>query len=149
MYLEELNRPVFDLDDAHPAKRFLTAFVECRTDCVGREIAPPGDAIDQKWQSDSDGRAWTFSAFAYGYLAFDIELDGFMTAAPRLTESEIWAIEQLPRFHLLMSECAAAATQCGNIDCLQLVKMVLNMLILWGEYLDFRKETISRDPRKH
>jgi protein subunit release factor B len=48
-----------------------------------------------------------------------------------------------------MRECAAAAKQCGNIDCLELVEMVLNMLILWGEYLDFRKETISRDPGKH
>ncbi len=145
MDIERLNQRVFELDDAHPAKRFLCAFIECRSECVGRELDPPGQVpIDQEWKSASDGRLWTFSAFAYGALSFDIELDGFITTAPDWTESEEWALEQLPRFHSLMDECACAAKQCGNTDCLELVDEVVRMLNLWDEYLSYRKEMISR-----
>jgi hypothetical protein len=144
MHIERLNRPVFELDDAHPAKRFLSAFIACRTNCVGRELAPPGQSpIDQEWTSASDGRDWTFSAFAYGYLSFDIELDGLITGAQQLTESERWALGNLPRFQILMGECARAAKQRGNADCLELVDEVVAMLKLWDEYLQYRKRTIA------
>jgi len=144
MHIERLNRPVFKLDDAHPARRFLSAFIDCRTDCVGRELDPPGQVpIDQEWKSPSDGRVWTFSAFAYGFLSFDLELDGFITGAPYWTASEKWAQENLPRFHSLMDECGHAAKQCGNSKCLELVDKVVGMLKLWKDYLRYREESIA------
>jgi len=145
MHIERLNQPVFELDDAHPAKRFLLAFIECRTECVGRELTPPDEVpVDQQWTSAIDGRLWTFSAFAYGFISTDIELDGFLATAPRWTESETWALAELPRYRTLMDECAQAANQCGNTDCLELVDIVARMLDLWDEYLSYRKEMIAQ-----
>ena len=145
MHIKRLNRPVFKLDDAHPAKRFLSAFMECRSDCVGRELDPPGQVpIDQEWKSASDGRVWTFSAFAYGVLSFDIELDGYLTNAPSLTESEKLDREHLPLHRSLMSECADVARQSGNREILELTDQVLEMLGLWEEYLTYRQEMVSK-----
>jgi hypothetical protein len=149
MHIERLNRPVFELDDAHPAKQFLTAFIECRSNCVGRELDPPGQTpIDQEWQSATDGKTWTFSAFAYRYLSVDIVVDGFLTNAPRWTPSELGAIERLPQYRALMSECAQAAQQSGNTDCLELVDEVVGMLKLWDEYLEFRRWTVEGKPAR-
>lgn len=90
MRIEDLNRPVLALDDAHPAKRFLIAFIECLENCVGQELGLGEDPpIDQQWTSAVDGRTWKFSGFAYMFLAFDIALDGFLTDARHLTASEI------------------------------------------------------------
>jgi hypothetical protein len=144
MFIEHINRPVFELDDAHPPKRFLQAFIECRTECVGRELAPSDKvAIDQKWSSSTDGRDWSFSAFAYGFLSTDIELDGFLRSEPCLTESELWALAQVPRFRRLMAECRSAAERSENSDCLGLVSIVERMLDRWGEYLSYRNQVIQ------
>jgi hypothetical protein len=79
----------------------------------------------------------------YTYLAFDIRLDGFITSAPQWTASEKWALEHLPSFHSLMDECAHAAEQCGNTDCLELVDEVMHMLKSWEEYLQYRERMIA------
>jgi len=144
MRTEELNEPIFDLDDSHPAKRFLDAFIECKSDCVGRQYDFEGQSpIEQRWRSASDGRPWTFSGFAYGYLSRDIVLDGFLDNIPYLTESETADAEQLPAMRTLMNECADAARQSGNSEILELTDQVLQMLDLWQQYLSFRKGMIS------
>ncbi len=145
MYIEEMNRPVLAMDDAHPAKKFLEAFIDCRLDCCGRELDLGGQKpIDQQWSSLTDGRTWTFSGFAYAFLAFDIELDGFLQSAPYLTPSETDAAQHLPLLRLMMHECAQAARQSGNSEILELTDQVLQMFNLWDEYISFRKEMISR-----
>ena len=141
--LKTINQPIMSLDAAHPAKRFLCAFDQCLSDCGGCELDLYETPIEQEWTSASDGKVWKFSSFVYMYLAFDIRLDGFITSAPHLTESEKWAIQQLPRYHALMDECAHAAEQSGNTDCLELVDEVVRMLKLWDEYLQYRKRMIA------
>ena len=141
--IEELNRQVMLLENSHSAKRFLCAFDQCLADCVGCELDLYEAPIDQEWISTTDGKTWRFSAFAYKYLAFDIVLDGFINNAPQWTNSEKSAIKDLPRYRLLMDECARAARQCDNTDCLELVEIVVNMLKQWQAYLDFRNEMIS------
>ncbi len=142
--LKTINQPIMSLDATHPAKRFLCAFDECLSNCGGCELDLYETPIDQEWTSATDGKVWKFSSFVYRYLAFDIQLDGFNTSAIQLTSSETWAIAHLPQFRTLMAECAHAAQQRGNADCLELVDEVLRMLKLWDEYLTYRKEMIAR-----
>jgi|SRR5580704_8759093 hypothetical protein len=142
---EQMNRRVLALDDTHPAKRFLTAFMDCTANCAGREVALDGETpIDQAWISDSDRRPWTFSGLMYAFLCFDIELDGFLTNAPQLTASEISGREQMPRLRSMMAECAQAARQSGNSEILELTDQVQQMLNLWEQYISFREGMIAR-----
>ena len=144
-HIEKLNRPILKLNDSHPAKKFLSAFIDCRTDCAGRELGFAGRVpIEQEWKSATDGRVWTFSGFIYAFICFDIELDGFLQNAGNLTPSEIAAARELPRLRSMMNECAEAARQSGNGEILELTDQVLEMLSLWKEYLSFRKDMISK-----
>jgi hypothetical protein len=145
MRVESKNRAVLTLDDSHPARRFVEAFIDCRMSCAGRELDLGGQVpIDQAWTSSSDGRVWTFSGFIYAFICFDIELDGFLKNARSLTESETTAARQLPLLRSMMNECAEAARQSGNTEILELTDQVREMLGLWEQYLSFRKETISQ-----
>ena len=145
MRIEQLNRSIFTLDESHPARKLLEAFLDCLENCVGRHHGlKDGKSIEQEWKSPSEGRVWTFSDFAYAFLSFDIELDGFLQSTPQLTESEIEAVMQLPRMRTLTHECAEAARQSGNHEILELTDEVLRMLNLWEEYLAYRREMISR-----
>jgi hypothetical protein len=144
-YIESSNRPIMALDNAHPAKRFLTAFIACKNDCVGYEIGYEGaDPIDQEWWSASEGKNWTFSEFAYKALSFTIELDGLLNNADFLTESETVAARQLPRYRTLMNECAEAAQREGNSEIVEMTDQVKEMLNLWDAYLDFRKGMVAK-----
>jgi hypothetical protein len=144
-HIERANCPILELDDGHPAKRFLSAFMECRMNCSERELEIGGQTpIDQAWQSAIDGRVWTFSGFIYTIICFDIVLDGFPENSPYLTESEVCAADQLPKLRLMMEECAAAARQCSNDEIIEMTHQVQEMLNLWEEHLNFRKETIAR-----
>ncbi len=143
-HIERMNRPVLGLDDSHPAKRFLNAFMDCRGNCVGREIDwGQGGGVDQQWRSAVDDRTRTFSSFAYECLSFDIELDGFLQNAKCLTESERCAVEALPHMTSMMYECAAAAREYGNDEVVEMTDDVLEMLRLWEAYLDFRRNWIA------
>ncbi len=145
MRTEELNKPIFELDDSHPAKQFLQAFIDCLGNCVGRELGLDGEtSIDHAWISSTDGRVWRFSGFAYAFLSFDIVLDGFLENAPYLTSSETWAAERLPLLRTMMNECAQAARQGGNNEILELTDEVQQMLSLWEEYLDYRRQVIAK-----
>jgi hypothetical protein len=145
MRVESKNRAVLTLDDSHPAKRFVEAFIDCRMNCAGRELDLGGQVpIDQTWKSAWDDRVWTFSGFIYAFICFDIELDGFLQNAASLTPSEIGAAEELPRLKSMMNECAEAARQSGNSEILELTDQVLEMFGLWEEYLDYRRNVISR-----
>jgi hypothetical protein len=143
-YIRRKNRRVLKLPGPHPAKTFLSAFIECRFNCVGKELglggAPP---IDQAWQSAVDGKLWKFSAFAYGYLSFDIVLDGYLKKSSRLTESEHFDEQSIGIQRILMHECAAAAAFDGNREIIKLTEQVLNMLELWERYLEYRKEVVA------
>jgi hypothetical protein len=142
--IEELNAPIFELPDSHAAKRFLKAFLDCLSGCVGRELPWHENPIDQRWTSVTDGRTWLFSDFAYAHLSFDIVLDGFLNAAPALTPSEVSAVQRIPRLRTMTDECAQNARQSGNAEIVELTDQVLNMLDLWEEYLDFRRAQIAR-----
>jgi hypothetical protein len=145
MDVERMNRRVLALDNAHPARRFLIAFIDCRENCVGRHHGFDGRLpVDQAWKSASDGKTWTFSEFAYKFLSFDIELDGFLQNAPYPTESETDAVRELPRLKSLMDECARAARHDGNHEILELTEQVLEMFSLYHEYLAFRKTMTSQ-----
>lgn len=144
MRIESINGAVLDLDDAHPAKAFLLAFIECLEDCAARELGLGGATpIDQAWWSLTDGRLWKFSAFVYSFLCFDIVLDGFLQNARHLTESETAAAAEIPRLRSLMHECAAAAQRDGSGEIVELTDQVLRMLSLWESYLEFRKRAVS------
>jgi hypothetical protein len=139
---ESLNPCVSALDDSHPAKRFLSAFIECRDNCVGLELGPD-EPIDQEWESLTDGRVWTFSGFAYTFLSLDLLLDEFHQSIPCPNESNANWPWNLRRVRSLMNECAQAARQSGKDEILELTDQVLQMLSLWEQYLSFRKEMIS------
>jgi hypothetical protein len=144
MRVESKNRAVLTLDDSHPAKRFVEAFIDCRMSCAGRELDLGGQVpIDQAWKSATDGRAWTFSGFIYSFICFDIELDGFLQNVSNLTPSEVAASKELPRLRTMINECEEAARQSGNSAILELTGQVLELLGLWEEYLSYRKELVS------
>ena len=140
---EDLNPCVLALDHSHPAKRFLSAFVECRDNCVGLEIGPD-EPIDQEWESLTEGRDWTFSGFAYTFLSLDLLLDDFHQRVPCPNEANLNWPWNLPRVRSLMKECAAAARQNGNDEILEATDEVLKMFNLWDDYLKFRQDMISR-----
>ncbi|MHC4399029.1 MAG: hypothetical protein ACYTG0_05045 [Planctomycetota bacterium] len=143
MHIYEINRPLFSLPDAHPAHRFLRAFIRCRRQCVGREIALPGDehdALDQEWYSSTDDRTWTFSAFAYTFLSFDVELDGWLTDSPHLTETEKGVLDKLPYLRALLSECETAAVDDKNADILTMIEQVRSLFDLWENCITARLE---------
>lgn len=142
MSIEDLNDPIYDLDDDHPAKKFLEAFVDCRSNCVGRAIEwDDRKPIDQEWQSAIDGRRWKFSGFAYAFISYNILMDGFLQNAPFPVGSEIWAMERMPLLRSMTNECAQAARLDGNTEILELTDEVLDMLHLWDEYHEFRRAT--------
>lgn len=140
---EDINPCVLALDDSHPAKRFLSAFIECRDNCVGLELGPD-EPIDQEWESLTEGRVWTFSGFAYTFLSLDVLLDDFHQRIPGPNEANFNWPWNLPRVRSLMKECAQAARQSGNDEILELTDQVLEMLSLWEEYLKFRQDKISQ-----
>lgn len=145
MCIESLNRPVLTLEDTHPAKRFLIAFMQCLDDCAGRELGLDGETpIEHEWFSSIDGRTWTFSGFVYAFLCFDIVLDGFLENSPVLTEAEKSTIEEIPRLRAMMDECIKSVRDSGYPEILKLANQVMTMLSLWEEYLAFRKDMISR-----
>jgi hypothetical protein len=144
MHVEQINRPIFELPDNHPTKRFLQAFINCYEQCVGRELDwPDQQPIDQCWTSRLDERTWTFSAFAYEVLAFDVELDGYLTAAPQLTGSELDALRNIPTLRTLMHECADAARASENQPIVDLTCVVLEMLDLWEQCIRYRERELG------
>jgi hypothetical protein len=144
MQIEELNGPLFELEDNHPAKKFLMAFIDCLTNCVGRQYDfGQQTPVEQEWESATDGRIWTFSGFVYAFLCFDIVLDGLLENASYLTASEVSAIDELPLLRSMMNECADAARECGNSEIIVLADQVLNMLGLWDQYLSYRRAVIG------
>ena len=134
MQVRRLNMPLFSLPPDHIAHRFLEAFIACRQNCVGREIAYEGSGvqpIDQEWTSTSDGRVRQLSAFAYEHLSFDLILDGWLSGAPELTVTECASLERLPYLTMLMTECHDACRKSNNATALALVEQILELLQLW------------------
>ncbi len=150
MDVYEINRPLFSLPESHPAHRFLRAFITCRRDCVGREIVLPADKhdpVDQEWYSISDDRTWSFSALAYTFLSFNVELDGWLTDAPCLTEAEKGVLDKLPYLRTLLSECVAAAIGEKNTEILVMIEQVRGLLDLWETCITVRLEERKRGRR--
>ncbi len=139
MHIRRLNEPLFELDEEHPAREFLEAFIECRRLCIGQELPLPfGNGLDQRWWSSIDNKEWTFSGFAYAYLAVDVVLDGWLSSVPYLTESEKLAIERLPRVIALVTECQDAAKADGNDAVLQLAEIAEKALSHWKRCIESR-----------
>jgi hypothetical protein len=106
----------------------------------------PGDGhgpVDQEWYSSTDERTWTFSAFAYTFLSFDVELDGWLTGSPRLTESEKGVLEGLPYLRTLLNECETAAAAHKNNEIFDMIEQVRSLLRLWEHCITARLETIE------
>jgi len=143
MNADEINAPVYALDDDHPAKKFLNAFIDCKDDCVGLDYDWDGqEPIDQAWQSATDSERWTFARFAYSFLSLDLILDGFLQHGS-LTEAERALPQHILHRRTLMHECAAAAKRDDNTEIVKLTDQVLAMLDLWEQYLDYRRDVVS------
>jgi hypothetical protein len=134
MHVFTLNKPIFEFRPDHPARRFLEAFVRCRQDCVGRELG----GVDQEWFSEALGRDYSFSSFAYEYLSFDVELDGWLQNAPDLTDSETAMLAVIPRIEELMVECTTVALAESNSEVVTMCKQVVHLCRLWTECIDSR-----------
>jgi hypothetical protein len=132
MIVRKLNRPLFSLPDTHPARKFLEEFIACREFCVGKEIGTPSSPpVDQDWFSELEQKKWTLSAFAYSFLSFDVELDGWLSSAPQMTQSEIAALGTLPTLKILLSECERQAKLDENIAVLPLLARLNYLFDLW------------------
>ena len=129
MRIRELNQQLFELPTSHPARRFLDSFIQCRAQCVGKELESP--SVDQEWVSTHDGAIWHFSKFAYVFLSFDIELDGWLTNAPIRTTSEQQMLNGLGTMRHLLSECKSAAEQENSRKIVDLVVQVEEVVDLW------------------
>jgi len=68
---------------------------------------------------------------AYKYLSFDVELDGWLTDAPELTESERRYLSWLPVLRTLLAECEAQARVDGNQAILPLISRTRGLLDRW------------------
>ncbi|WP_425614315.1 hypothetical protein NA78x_004182 [Anatilimnocola sp. NA78] len=134
MRVYKLNKPLFQSEASHPARRFLEAFVTCRKLCVGREL----EGIDQRWQSTVDGRERKFSSYAYEALAFDVILDGWLTDAKGITDSEQVTLNALPAHEQRMRECREAAILGVNTPVVQFTNVVLEMFALWRHAIEYR-----------
>ena len=135
MHVKRLNRLLFDLPPEHPARRFLESFIACHKRCVGTELR----GVDQHWYSQSKSRQFSFSGFAYCYLAFDIELDGWLNNAPELTESERSAITGLGDVEVLVQECMDAAAKDRNAEVVEMCHEVSKMLANWRDCIEHRR----------
>ena len=128
------NRPLFSLPETHPARRFLNAFMQVLEDCVGKEVPYEGYehlAVDQEWFSATDLRTWKSSSFAYAYLSFTVELDGWLVNAAAPTDGERNVIERLPYLRLLVNECKEACIGEGNERVLVMALQVERLFDLW------------------
>jgi hypothetical protein len=140
MYTEKINKPIFDFEPTHPARRFLDAFIECRKNCVGREL----EGIDQEWFSESERCIRRFSSFAYEWLSFDIELDGWLQNAKEMTASERRALETIPQMRGIIEDCRQAAVDDENADAVNMCDEVLRMSELWEECINYRLRGLRR-----
>jgi hypothetical protein len=136
MHVIKINKPLFKLPKSHPAIQFLEAFIDCRQNCIGKEIQD--DTLDYKWYSQSENREILYSSFAYQYLAFDIILDGWLTNAPTITPDEQHWLNQLPHWRELMNECKIAAIKENKIKFLEMQSQVINLFDLWEKCIRYR-----------
>lgn len=138
MHVRRLNPKILKFPESNIARRFLDAFIECRRDCVGVEASD--DPIDQTWVSPSEAKEWSYSAFAYKFLAFDVILDGWQSGAPEMTESERFYLTQFPRMRALLCECENAAVADNNPRLIPIIAKVSRMLDLWEQCIVQRTE---------
>lgn len=146
MHVYRINQRLLQLPLEHPAIKFLRAFVACRDNCVGKEISWPKlglVGVDQAWYSESERRMWRFSEFAYVFISFDVELDGWLNNPSTLTFSEKGTLRTLPRLRRLLSECESATSADNNKDVLEMVHEVQDLLDLWEECIRYRAQQIG------
>lgn len=117
--VDRLSRRILGaFPDDHPAVRALRIHVEARRVCVGREIEYPDEEhlpIEQTWISQTDGRRWTFSQFAYSYIAFDLVIGGWLPEPDgKIQPFEAEFLKELSRLRQLLDECDEAAQADKN-----------------------------------
>jgi len=142
MQIRRINRPIFEFPSSHPAREFLESFIACRRHCVGREL----EGIDQQWFSHSDQCLRRFSQFAYGWLAFDIELDGWLHTPRSATSSERESLQGISRMHTLMQECRMDALSDRNEAVVAMCDEVLEMLYRGRRSIEFRLAQLQHGP---
>jgi hypothetical protein len=132
--IDKKNAPLLLLPEKHPARRVLIAQAECRRDCVGRELSWEGSnqqPIDQEWQAIATHRKWTFSGFAYTFLAFDLILHGWLDHPRTIAPDEAGFLEKSPLMKALLAECQLAAQKNSNEPILQLIEQVGDFIDIW------------------
>jgi hypothetical protein len=116
---------------------------------VGKEVPYRGRehlAVDQTWLSTIDSRDRTFSGFAYEYLSYTVELDGWLSQAPEATGQEQATLARLPYLRSLMIECKGACIADSNAAVLAMVEQVLTLLDLWEASIRERWRAIGYNP---
>ena len=141
MRLHPRNKPFLDLPDAHPAKRYLLAQAQFRSECIGLEIEWPNSnakPVEQKWNSQIKGKPWSLSAILYSYISFTPELDAWITNPPQVTEIEKKYLQGIAECRALLEECEVAAQCDNNNDALNIIQRAREVLDLWQLCIDER-----------
>ncbi len=132
--IRRVNAPLLALEQNHPARLFLEQFIFCGENCIGREL----DGFDQQFWSDSEKRPFSFSGFAYSYLAVTIILTDWLNDTPYPSESDTIGLKELTRYSCLLNECKVAATQAQNAPILEMIAEVEKLIMLWRECIEAR-----------
>lgn len=139
--IHQENEPLFVLPDSHPARKALIAHLLAAESCVGREIPWPGMVeapIEQKWFSHIDQRNWTFSAFAYCFISFDLILEGWLAESKEITPFESSFLSELPRLRELLCECEQAAQAANNARIAPLIAVARDFFSAFEESIHAR-----------
>ena len=125
---------------SHPVWVFLNEFISCQEMCIGIELL--NDDYDHLWFSEIEQKQVKLSSFIYTYLAFDIELDGWLTNAPSATSSEQEIILKIPHVRNLIQECNNSAKQNNHTSVLPYIDRIINLLEMWEDCIVFRLNSI-------
>ena len=77
------------------------------------------DAFDQSWQSRLVGRKFSFSAYAYCFIAYDLVLKEWVCRPSHVTDSEVALLTAIPHLNILLDECELVAKNGQNENVLE------------------------------
>jgi len=143
------NAPLIELPDSHIAKLTVIAHAECWRDCVGQELSWPGresEAFDQEWRSILLDGPFSFSSYAYSFIAFDLILHEWLTHPAFVTEPEKNAIVAVPLLDALLDECECAANAEQNARVLDRILRIRGFNNLQIEAIKARWATDGLEP---
>lgn len=115
----------------HPAKEKLVRHTLCRMNGTGRDIPWPNrPRIEQDFFSQTMGRPFSFSSYAYIHLCFDPDYRGWTQAAPppKFSDSDRDSVFRLRNELAILAECHEAAVHDNNLQMLEILPFVLDFL---------------------